>query len=403
MFVVLQRNLDAAVLTLAAAGGLGLWWTISETPATSERINYIAHAAFWIVSLICLRVLTWRQTLRSLHNAARILASLCAGLGGAILVADLVSGQAYTPSITFSLLLAIPTVIGARLLFPLPNSSSATLEDGQARHQEQALSVIFHELRRPLTTLVATSELAQDPGLTEQERERALQVIHKQGLRIGEFLEEILELARIQSGRIRLNLRQVELVALTRELCDEISEAIDGYDLKIITPDRPLCVAVDRLKLYMVVGNLIANATKYAPDGSTVTVRLWRKGRMAMLAVEDEGPGIPEPYRDQIFEPFFRIPGTPEYGLGLGLYIARQLVLAHGGTVTVENQPLGGARFTVALPLSRKGQRLTTRAISLRHEESVPTSGYRHPAELVHKSTASTQYRAAQSPESARR
>ena len=120
-------------------------------------------------------------------------------------------------------------------------------------------------------------------------------------------------------------------------------------------------VAADPAKLRVVLSNLIANAVSYSPQGSVVTIRVSREKDVVLLQVEDEGPGVPEPYRQQIFEQYFRIPGTSERGFGLGLYIAHRLMEALGGSIGVDGREPRGSRFTVRLPALMKGAALRVR------------------------------------------
>ena len=248
---------------------------------------------------------------------------------------------------------------------------------------------MFHELRRPLTTLISASELALDTTIPEEERAQLLQTVHRQALRLGDFLEEILETARIQSGGLRVNPRSIDLRPLVRELCEEFQEAHPSHDLRLIGGKQTLPVAADPAKLRMVLGNLLANAAAYSPRGSTITVRLLREKDAVAVQVEDEGPGVAEPYRQQIFEQFFRIPGTTERGFGLGLYIARQLVLVQGGTIGVESREPRGSRFTVALPALKRSSPAAT--VSTAREASSPTFRRPRPATPARKAQPSKQ------------
>jgi signal transduction histidine kinase len=112
----------------------------------------------------------------------------------------------------------------------------------------------------------------------------------------------------------------------------------------------PVFVSGDAARLRLVLRNLLSNAIKYSPPESLVEVRLHMRNGQAIVSVEDQGPGIPEAYRSQIFEQYFRIPGSPPGGFGLGLYLSRQLIKAHNGAISVEEGAGGGARFVVSMP-----------------------------------------------------
>jgi NtrC-family two-component system sensor histidine kinase KinB len=111
-----------------------------------------------------------------------------------------------------------------------------------------------------------------------------------------------------------------------------------------VLPDMPAIVA-DRERIQLVLDNLISNAIKYGPEGETITVRAAQHGDTMRIEVADQGPGIPDDYQQAIFEKYVRVPGAPKGGAGIGLYIAREIVRAHGGEIGVYSEPGKGATF----------------------------------------------------------
>lgn len=252
-----------------------------------------------------------------------------------------------------------------------------------ARRQEEALSIVFHELRRPLASLVSASELALDSEIPPEERNDLLRTVHRQALRLNDYLEEILEAARLQSGRVWLNHHPLDLCKLVQEECEEFANGRHSQDLQVSYPRTAVLVAGDDVKLRMVVDNLLANAFTYSTPGEDISVRVVSENGVARVEVQDRGPGVAEPYREQIFEPFFRIPGATERGFGLGLYIARQLVQAHMGSIRVEPGNPTGSLFVVELPVLK---RVSVAKVS---EVSSPTSRSRRRSAPVHIEPAS--------------
>jgi signal transduction histidine kinase len=142
----------------------------------------------------------------------------------------------------------------------------------------------------------------------------------------------------------------VDLAALAR--ADTEGHTLEGARVTCELPKTPVLVQADRVALARVIANLTGNALKY---GTKAALRLTANGRFAELIVDDDGPGIPANLRQLVFEPFFRADEArtnPSLGTGLGLAVARDIVMAHGGTITVGDAPGGGARMTVRLPLA---------------------------------------------------
>lgn len=372
IIALLRNSADGIALAAAAVGGLVAGGLLRGDLSPVENTTLLsAQAAFWLAGLAFLRWLRpWEHlsfervlsgSARSLIAAMAILLSLVVATSLGLATSSIVTSLTIAmSSLLISFTLALPAVAVSRRLWPA-SEPTRQMNDKGARRHEEALSIVFHELRRPLSTLVSASELALAPDITEEERSHLLQNLNRQALRLNDFLEEILEAARIQSGRLRLNLRPIDLRQLAEEGCAEFAEGHRGHDLRLILGERAMMVAADPTKLRMVLSNLIANAVSYSPQGSLVTVRVSREKDVVLLQVEDEGPGVPEPYRQQIFEQYFRIPGTSERGFGLGLYIAHRLMEALGGSIGVDGREPRGSRFTVRLPALMKGADLRVR------------------------------------------
>jgi signal transduction histidine kinase len=226
--------------------------------------------------------------------------------------------------------------------------------------RDDFLSVASHELRTPLTPLqLKLQQLRREaqgtaPGqLPRVELVRGLEVAASQVRRLATLMNNLLDVRRVSEGRLVLQPEPLDLAQVVREVCAEQGLQAEGA-ASLVQVDAPAPVQGhwDRLRLEQVVTNLVSNALKYGA-GSAVRVALRQEGREAVLSVSDRGIGIPPTQLERIFRKFERAVTEREYrGLGLGLYIVRQIVQAHGGRVGVQS-PLGeGTTFTVHLPLA---------------------------------------------------
>ncbi len=156
-------------------------------------------------------------------------------------------------------------------------------------------------------------------------------------------------MTRIQRGRLDLHVEAVRLDHLVQEVCDRCAPLLDAGQNRLTLDLEPevLCQA-DSSRLEQVLVNLLGNAARHA-RGAAITVRLWTTPRETLLEVRDSGPGIPDGVRNRLFEPFARAPGAAP-GLGLGLYISREIVEAHGGRIDMMTARGEGTAFTVHLP-----------------------------------------------------
>jgi two-component system phosphate regulon sensor histidine kinase PhoR len=229
------------------------------------------------------------------------------------------------------------------------------------RMRRDFVANVSHELRTPLTAIRGYVEaLSADEGLPE-ERQRFLEIIERNAIRMERLVRDLLRLARLDAGQETLAIARVDIAALAAGVVADLSPMLDDRDQRVtidIAPDAA-GVEADEGKLRDVVRNLVANASTYAPEGTTVRIAAQRENGVVSIVVSDEGPGIPEGDLTRIFERFYRVdksrardPG----GTGLGLAIVKHLVDLHGGTIRAENIPTGGARFTVTLRGADGGQ-----------------------------------------------
>ena len=222
------------------------------------------------------------------------------------------------------------------------------------RLRDEFLSIASHELKTPLTALQLNLQSARDRAAPVDEKlaqtiDRATRI----GQRLAQLIEALLDVSRISSGQLKLNREICDLADPVRDIVERLREAASraGCELSMAVP-AAVCGQWDRLRIEQVLMNLISNAIKYA-SGQPIHVSAVRDAETAVLQVRDNGPGIAQDQLARIFERFERAAPARHYGgMGLGLYVARQIAEAHGGTITVANVPDGGACFTVRLPLA---------------------------------------------------
>ncbi|MFL6708943.1 MAG: DUF4118 domain-containing protein [Massilia sp.] len=221
------------------------------------------------------------------------------------------------------------------------------------RLRNSLLAALSHDLRTPLTLLVGLSEslVRAKPGLPAAQLDTA-RVLHEESLRMKALVANLLDMARIESGQVKLDLQWQaieEVVGSALLLC---GKALSDHVVTTRIPAAAPLVRFDAVLLERVLCNLLENAAKYTPAGSRVVIAAAVHGDQLALTVDDDGPGVPPGREDAIFEKFTR--GERESakpGVGLGLAICRALVAAHGGAIVAGRSELGGARFTVTLPL----------------------------------------------------
>lgn len=226
------------------------------------------------------------------------------------------------------------------------------------------LNLLTHELKTPLTSIIAFADLLSRSGKDDLSSRQAqhLQVIQRNAWQLDALIQDLVDVSSIERGTIELN-------PLESDICDLVAGVIEGLQPSIQTreqtldfnqPDEEIVAKVDRQRITQVISNLISNASKYSPANTTVYVNVESMGDQVMVSVEDEGPGIPETDLRHVFELFHRVdneitrqvPGT-----GQGLYLVKQLVELHGGSVRIGNRYIEGkgTRAVVMLPVEFAG------------------------------------------------
>lgn len=221
--------------------------------------------------------------------------------------------------------------------------------------KDDFISMVSHELRTPLTVILGCSTLLRDPRTLEKPDvvAKVVDSILDKGEQMRWLVEDLLEGVYLRSESLELRKEHVDLAALVGE-CVETARSTGDHDLRLdVEGDTPR-VWCDRGRLGRAVTNVLSNAVKFSPDGGRVQVQVWADGERAYVRVSDEGVGIPPDVLPNVFDRFYQgdMSSTRGFGgTGMGLYIARQLVEAHGGRICVESEEGKGSVFTIEVPV----------------------------------------------------
>ncbi|MCZ6508064.1 MAG: ATP-binding protein [Acidobacteria bacterium] len=336
-----------------------------RTASLSKRVGWLVVAT---VCLLALPILWW--TIRSIHRPLR---RLTAG------TRDVAAG---------------------RFALQLDESSGDELAEVAASFNRMVrrlreldelkrdfLSHVSHELNTPLVAMRETNELVLDglAGPLTQEQKHMLELNREAAARLSGMIRRVLDLSRLEAGAMQYDFEALELGQLLQRVVDEFTAAAREREvtLDLALPGSDVVARCDRDRLHQVMGNLLANAIKFAPAGSCVRVALeargrtgapvtWQRGRdsgQAVMTVRDEGPGVPAEHREQIFEKFHRGSRRGSHGFGLGLTISREIVAAHGGRIWVRDNRPQGCVFGVELAA------LSQQTTGAAGPDSAPASG----------------------------
>jgi signal transduction histidine kinase len=235
------------------------------------------------------------------------------------------------------------------------------------RLKTQFLSMASHELRTPLTAVSGFIQVArrritraagfESPAQWKEEASRTAETLEqaqRQSRRLGRLVDELLDVSRLQLGRVELHQRQVDLFASLNEVLDRIKLAHTTHTFELQPTDAPTLVLADQDRMDQVFENLLGNAVKYSPSGGSVVIRIAADGGEAHVSIADQGIGIAPDELNNVFNLFYRSPDPRAGhvgGLGLGLYISREIVTRHGGRMWAESSGTGST-FHVVLPLA---------------------------------------------------
>jgi len=250
------------------------------------------------------------------------------------------------------------TALGAQTAIAMDNARLYQEAQAAIRQRDEFLSIAAHELKTPLTSLRGfvqhtLRQLQLKREINPDKLASTLQTVNQQAVKLSQLVTQLLDVSRLQSGKLLVEPVQLDLKALLGQVVENLRSGVTGHELVFKAGPGEIPARVDPLRMEQVLNNLLDNAIKFSPEGGRVTVELTRvaPGRVT-LAVTDHGIGIPEEYRANIFDRFFQAHSNNYMsGMGLGLYLARQIVELHGGTITAEFPEEGGTRFVINLPV----------------------------------------------------
>ena len=245
-------------------------------------------------------------------------------------------------------------------LYQSEREASAKLAELDERRRE-FLAVVTHDLKSPLTSILGYVRLlidAEDQGIMDQVRQFA-GIIERQGQRMLDMIEQLVFATGVNEGAPVLSREPIDLRSIVDRQVDAFGAVLGQRRLEVDLPEELPIVYGDPSAIEHILANLLDNAVKYSPDGTTIDLKVDTEDNEMHISVADRGQGIPEDVLPRIFERYRRADGHAEGGnVGLGLFIVRSLAQGHGGRVWAENREGGGARITFTLPLRRAGDRV---------------------------------------------
>ena len=222
---------------------------------------------------------------------------------------------------------------------------------------------LVHELKTPLTPIMSSSDLLVS-GLKEEPWRSVAQNIQRGAINLNNRIGELLDLARGEIGMLRLNPKRVDVLRLLHQIGSEMSvvASSNGQTLKVELPPALPTPWADEDRLRQVVQNLLVNATKFTPEGGTITLRAREQTGSLIVEVQDTGYGIPDEEQTRLFRPYHRQLGDRERlsGLGLGLALCKNLVQLHGGRIWVQSQEGKGSLFSFSIPINSRAEQAGT-------------------------------------------
>jgi len=235
--------------------------------------------------------------------------------------------------------------------------------------KDQFLATLSHELRTPLNAILGYACMLRTDSIAAEKRQRAIEVIERNAVAQNRLIEDLLDMSRITTGKVRLDPTTIPVISVLREALEGVKPAADAKRISLGIHFDPFAGAVmaDTTRLQQVFWNLLTNAVKFTPEGGRLAVSLRRTATNVEIVVSDSGRGISSTFLPFVFEPFRQ--GESRFdrahgGLGLGLAITKQLVELHGGTIRASSPGVGqGATFTVTLPCVSDGDAALDRTL----------------------------------------
>lgn len=230
----------------------------------------------------------------------------------------------------------------------------ARAAEAATRARDEVLATVSHDLKNPVGTIYTSSTLLLDMALTEELREKQLQIIKRTAQRMDHLIQDLLDVSKMEAGKFSVEPLPVAVGSLlddAREMLEPLAARRDLH-LRDETDRRDVLVLADAERVQRVLSNLVGNAVKFTPAGGTITLRTQCSDTECTFSVTDQGPGIPPENLQRIFDRYWQASRTARQGAGLGLAIAQGIVDAHGGRIWAESSPPDGATFFFTLPIA---------------------------------------------------
>jgi PAS domain S-box-containing protein len=219
--------------------------------------------------------------------------------------------------------------------------------------KDEFISLVSHEIRTPLTILIGALGVAMTEGITPEDAKSMLRDAMDGAESLNQIVDNLIELSRYQSDRLKLKKEPVEVRAVVQNIIENERISLANHNLRIDMPEDLPLVPADRIRVELILVNLLTNAAKYSAEGAEIRVSALAENKKLNISVIDQGIGIPAEKIGSLFQPFERLENEmrPAKGLGLGLLVCKRLVEAHGGKISIESEPGKGSTFSFTLPL----------------------------------------------------
>jgi PAS domain S-box-containing protein len=254
------------------------------------------------------------------------------------------------------------------------------------RLKDEFVSTVSHELRTPMTSIAGSLGLLVGgaAGVLPEPATRLLDIAHSNCQRMVRLINDILDIQKLESGRVVFNLTRIEVRSLVEQTVEAMRGFAEGFDVRLRLDGSSVSaeVSADTDRLAQVVTNLLSNAIKFSPSGQEVVIAVVQRGDSVIISVRDHGQGIPDEFKQRIFEKFAQADGTDtrmKGGTGLGLSIVKQIVLRLGGQVTYGDGPDCGTIFSVELPAWDKARDASSQLGEVTTVPVLPPETYREP------------------------
>ncbi len=257
-----------------------------------------------------------------------------------------------------NLLFAVSQQLAAsieREMFQARSQLAERLAESEKLYQT-ILNSVSHEIRTPLTAIIGyTSALRSDPqNATADRRQQILGELSENAERLNNVVTNLLDLSRLNSGTLRLKKDWHDINDLIAVVLDDQKKTLSDHPVVTRSSETLPLIRIDFNLFKQALINLLSNAAAYSPSGTAIDLEIMMSKDALILNVTDKGPGIPPESLPHLFDKFYRVPGTPSGGTGIGLAIAKAIVEIHGGTIEVANAPKGGTCFSIKLPIERQ-------------------------------------------------